>query len=212
MPPSACPISNVSSSCSRKVTVTRFAPHDKHTPLPLQDNATRDSKRRQPRQSCVAPIGRSAWGQDRGRHRRRELENGSVATAILLIKETVPRQSMEEFMPLINSFKTATMKLVTEGRISSGRGGAASTLRPSRERPLAGLGLGKRSNLNLHVAGFVRRVGIQRPSGEIVSGRAEPSVRRSTSSYRRLGAWGAPPPFGGSTGCRPLRSSSFTRQ
>ena len=43
--------------------------------------------------------------------------NRSVVTVILFTNETIPRRSVEKFMPVINTFKVATMKLVAEGRV-----------------------------------------------------------------------------------------------
>lgn len=42
--------------------------------------------------------------------------NRSVVTAILFTNETIARKKVEKFMPIINTFKTATMKLVNEGK------------------------------------------------------------------------------------------------
>ncbi len=43
--------------------------------------------------------------------------NRSVVTVLLFTNETIPRQKVEKFMPVINTFKVATMKLVAEQRI-----------------------------------------------------------------------------------------------
>lgn len=41
---------------------------------------------------------------------------GSFVCALLFTNEVIPRRTVEKFMPLINSFKIATMKLVSERR------------------------------------------------------------------------------------------------
>jgi len=43
--------------------------------------------------------------------------NRSIVTALLFTNEVIPRRTAETFMPLINTFKVATMKLVAEQRI-----------------------------------------------------------------------------------------------
>ena len=43
--------------------------------------------------------------------------NRSIVTAILFTNEIMPQRTVEKFMPLINTFKVATMKLVAEQRI-----------------------------------------------------------------------------------------------
>jgi len=41
----------------------------------------------------------------------------SIVTALLFTNEVIPRRTVETFMPVINTFKVATMKLVAEQRI-----------------------------------------------------------------------------------------------
>ena len=43
--------------------------------------------------------------------------NSSIVTVILFTNEIIPRRTVEKFMPLINTFKVATMKLVSEQRM-----------------------------------------------------------------------------------------------
>ena len=43
--------------------------------------------------------------------------NRSIVTALLFTNEIIPRRAIEKFMPLINTFKVATMKLVAENRV-----------------------------------------------------------------------------------------------
>ena len=43
--------------------------------------------------------------------------NSSIVMAILFTNETTPQRAVEKFMPLISTFKVATMKLVAEQRI-----------------------------------------------------------------------------------------------
>ena len=43
--------------------------------------------------------------------------NGSIVSALLFTNEIIRRRTVEKFMPLINTFKVATMKLVAEKRI-----------------------------------------------------------------------------------------------
>ena len=43
--------------------------------------------------------------------------NRSIVTVILFTNAIIPRRTVEKFMPLINTFKVATMKLVSEQRI-----------------------------------------------------------------------------------------------
>jgi hypothetical protein len=42
--------------------------------------------------------------------------SGSIVTAIFFTNELVPKRTVERFMPVINTFKVATMKLVAERR------------------------------------------------------------------------------------------------
>lgn len=43
--------------------------------------------------------------------------NRSIVTALLFTNEIIPQRAVEKFMPLINTFKVATMKLVAEKRV-----------------------------------------------------------------------------------------------
>jgi hypothetical protein len=44
---------------------------------------------------------------------------GSMVAILCFTKETVPRATAEQFLPVINYFKTGTMGLITSGRLFS---------------------------------------------------------------------------------------------
>ena len=48
--------------------------------------------------------------------------NRSVVMALLFTNESIPRRTAEKFMPVINTFKIATMKHVAEGRVFESKG------------------------------------------------------------------------------------------